>query len=158
MDWLLTIMVFVTIISLSGMALGFVEGRRKHKLELRKEERRLVEARTREIEVQNRRAELEYQAALAELERFDRSTGGDTKPLPAEPGDTALALPDPDSDPTKPVVGPSGPSGPVADSADPVADPADPAAGATAPATEVTQPAAPASGAGDPVGEPPARS
>jgi hypothetical protein len=83
MEWLIAILLFVTVISLSGMALGYVEGRRKHRLELRKEERRLVEARTREIEAQNRQAELEYQSALAELERFDRRGGKPDPDLPA---------------------------------------------------------------------------
>ena len=87
MDWLIAIMAFVTVIALSGMLLGYVEGRRKHKVELHKEARRLVEARTKEIEAQNRRTELEYRNAIAELERFDRRTGGDTLAPPgaAEP-------------------------------------------------------------------------
>ena len=83
MDWLIAIMAFVTVIALSGMLLGYVEGRRKHKVELHKEARRLVEARTKEIEAQNRRTELEYRNAIAELERFDRRTGGDP-PAPPE--------------------------------------------------------------------------
>jgi hypothetical protein len=62
----------VTIIACSGILLGAVEGRRKYKLELNKEERRRIEARTKEIEAQNKRVELEYQKALLEIERFDR--------------------------------------------------------------------------------------
>lgn len=62
----------ITIISCAGIALGFVEGRRKFKLELNKEERRRIEARTKEIEAQNKRIELDYQQALLEIEQFDR--------------------------------------------------------------------------------------
>jgi hypothetical protein len=64
--------VSITIIACSGIALGFAEGRRKYKLELHKEERRRVEARTKELEAQNRRVELDYQKALLEIEQFDR--------------------------------------------------------------------------------------
>jgi hypothetical protein len=71
-DWLIPIFFFITIIACGGMLLGYVEGRRKFKLELHKEDRRLVEARTRELEAQNKRVELEYSKALLELERFDR--------------------------------------------------------------------------------------
>jgi hypothetical protein len=74
MDFLIPILFFVTIIACSGMLLGFVEGRRKYKLELHKEDRRLVEARTQELEAQNKRVELEYHKALLEIERFDRRT------------------------------------------------------------------------------------
>lgn len=72
MEWLVYLMLFVTIISLGGIALGYVEGRRKHQLEMQREERLLVEARTKEIEARNQQAELEYRSALTELERFDR--------------------------------------------------------------------------------------
>jgi hypothetical protein len=90
MEWLIYLMLFVTIISLSGMALGYVEGRRKHRLEMQREERLLIEARTKELEAHHRRAELEYRSALTELERFDRRGDGATAapPLaghPAEP-------------------------------------------------------------------------
>lgn len=86
MDWLIYIMVFVTIISLSGMALGWVDGRRKHQLHMQREERLLIEARTKEIEARNRQAELEYRSALAELERFDHRDGP-TAPAQAPPAD-----------------------------------------------------------------------
>jgi hypothetical protein len=49
-----------------------VEGRRKYKLELTKEERRRIEARTKELEAQNKRMELEYKQAMLEIEQFDR--------------------------------------------------------------------------------------
>lgn len=62
----------ITIIACAGIAAGFASGRRKYKLELHKEERRRVEARTKELEAQNRRVELEYQQALLEIEQFDR--------------------------------------------------------------------------------------
>lgn len=82
MEWLVYLMLFVTIIALSGIALGYIEGRRKHQLEMQREERLLVEARTKEIEAKNRQVELEYQSALAELERFDRR---DAKSIKAPP-------------------------------------------------------------------------
>lgn len=72
MEWLVYLMLFVTIIALSGIALGYVDGRRTHQLKMQREERLLIEARTKEIEAKNRQAELEYHSALAELERFDR--------------------------------------------------------------------------------------
>jgi hypothetical protein len=75
-EWLIWVMFFVTVIACAGIALGYVEGRRKFKLELRKEERRLIEARTRELEAQNKRTELEYRDALRAIEEFDRR-GGD---------------------------------------------------------------------------------
>jgi len=39
---------------------------------MQREERLLIEAKTKQLEAENRRAELEYRSALAELERFDR--------------------------------------------------------------------------------------
>jgi hypothetical protein len=68
----------ITIIACSGIALGFVDGRRKYKLELNKEERRRTEARTKELEAQNKRVELEYKKALLEIEQFDRRAPGRT--------------------------------------------------------------------------------
>lgn len=87
MDWLVYLMLFVTIISLSGIGLGYVEGRRKHRLEMQREERLLIEARTKQLEAENRRAELEYKSALAELERFDRrkEVGAADAPPPGIP-------------------------------------------------------------------------
>jgi hypothetical protein len=87
MEWLIYLMAFVTIIALSGMALGYAEGRRKHRLEMQREERLLVEARTKEIEAHNQRAELEFRSALAELERFDRRgvAGAAAPPAPEHP-------------------------------------------------------------------------
>jgi hypothetical protein len=83
MEVIIWIMFFVTIIACTGMLLGFVDGRRKYKLELHKEERRLVEARTKEIEAQNQRIELEYQQALGQIERFDRHAGVQAAKPPA---------------------------------------------------------------------------
>lgn len=80
MEWLIWLMLFVTVISLSGMALGYIDGRRKYKLNLKKEERRLVEARTKELEAENKRRELDYQQAQLELERFDRRELTDSGP------------------------------------------------------------------------------
>ena len=72
MDWLVYLMMFVTIIALAGIALAWSEQRRSHRLEMQREERLLIEAKTKQLEAENRRAELEYKSALAELERFDR--------------------------------------------------------------------------------------
>jgi hypothetical protein len=88
MEWLIPIFFFVTIIACGGLLLGYVEGRRKYKLELHKEDRRLVEARTKELEAQNKRIELEYNKALLEIERFDGrpgEMGSAARPPAAEP-------------------------------------------------------------------------
>lgn len=76
----------VTIIACAGIALGFVDGRRKFKLELVKEERRRIEARTKELEAQNKRIELDYRQALLEIEHFDRrdSTALASRPEPSD--------------------------------------------------------------------------
>lgn len=49
-----------------------VEGRRKHQMELLKEQRRIAEAQAKENELEYKRRELEYREAALELERFDR--------------------------------------------------------------------------------------
>jgi hypothetical protein len=89
MEWLIWMMSFITIIALSGIVVGHFDGRRKHKLEMKKEERKLIEARTNEIEAQNKRAELEYRQAQRELDQFDRRVGGAQPPAvqPAPPPD-----------------------------------------------------------------------
>lgn len=76
MEWLIIIVLCLTVIALSGIGVGLVDVRRRHNLELRKEERRMVEAQTKQLEARNRQTELEYQSALAELERFDRRGPG----------------------------------------------------------------------------------
>lgn len=85
MEWLIWVMVFITVISVSGILVGHLDGQRKHKLEMKKEDRLLIEARTRELEEQNKRAELEYRQAQLELERFDRRTGVGAQLPAAEP-------------------------------------------------------------------------
>ncbi|HEY8474492.1 MAG TPA: hypothetical protein VIL37_17900 [Natronosporangium sp.] len=86
MDFLIVLFISITIIACSGMLLGFVEGRRKYKLELHREERRRIEARTKELEAQNKRLELDYQRALLEIEQFDRrdSTALASRPKPTD--------------------------------------------------------------------------
>jgi hypothetical protein len=91
MEWLIWFLFFATIISLSGMALGFVSGRRKFKLELKKEERRLVEAQTKQIEAKNKQVELDYREAVLELERFDRRS---TDAPAEEPAPREVTRPD----------------------------------------------------------------
>lgn len=90
MDWLIYLMMFVTIIALAGIGLAWTEGRRSHQLEMQREERLLIEARTKQLEAENRRAELEYRSALAELERFDRRAEVGTADA-ARPGITSGA-------------------------------------------------------------------
>lgn len=85
MEVIIALFLCVTIIALSGIALGFVDGRRKHKLALHQEERLRIEAQTKQIEARNKQAELEYRSALAELERFDRRGIGPGKTQPADP-------------------------------------------------------------------------
>jgi hypothetical protein len=84
MEWLIPIFFFITIIACGGLLLGYVEGRRKYKLELHKEDRRLVEARTKELEAHNKRIELEYHKAMLEVEQFDRRPP-DTAPVAKPP-------------------------------------------------------------------------
>jgi hypothetical protein len=85
----------ITIIACAGIALGFVDGRRKYKLELHKEERRRIEARTKQLEAENKRVELDYQKALAEIEQFDRRGSGRTEvasvPMPDRTDDAGRA-------------------------------------------------------------------
>lgn len=58
----------------SGVVVRLVEGRRRHQLDLKREEARIAEAKVREQELEQKRAELEYREALLEIERFDRRT------------------------------------------------------------------------------------
>src|SRR5690606_11140026 len=70
-----------------GAIIRLVEGRRTYRLELKEKEARIAEAKAKELEVAQQRAELEYRQALLELEGFDRRAGG--APLPparARPG------------------------------------------------------------------------
>src|SRR5690606_25831165 len=90
MDWLIYLMMFVTIIALAGIGLARTEGRRSHQLEMQREERLLIEARTKQLEAENRRAELEYRSALAELARFDPRAEVGTADA-ARPGTTCRA-------------------------------------------------------------------
>src|SRR5690606_36592235 len=90
MDWLLYVMLFVTIISLAGIAFAWSEQRRSHRLEMQREERLLIEAKTKQLEAENRRAELEYRSALAELARFDPRAEVGTADA-ARPGTTCRA-------------------------------------------------------------------
>jgi hypothetical protein len=78
-----------------GMVIRLVEGRRKFLLDLKEKEVRIAEAKAKELEIQHKRAELEYREALLELERFDRRTGLGKGGLPPEldPGN-----PPPDED------------------------------------------------------------
>lgn len=72
-----------------GALIRLVEGRRKHQLALKKEDRRIAEAKAKELEIQYKRAELEYREALLELERFDRRTGTQRPPSLPDPTDEA---------------------------------------------------------------------
>jgi hypothetical protein len=71
LGWLIPIAIVFTIFGLP-MLLKHAEGRRKFLLDLKKEERRIAEAKAKELELEQRRRELEYREALLELERFDR--------------------------------------------------------------------------------------
>lgn len=86
--FLILLFLSITIISCAAIAAGFASARHNYKLELHKEERRRVEARTKELEAQNRRVELEYQQALLEIERFDRGAASrtDIASVPAQDG------------------------------------------------------------------------
>lgn len=74
LSWLVPVL--IVFIIFGGMLLGrLAEGRRKFLLDLKREERLIVEAKAREQELEHKRRELEYREALLELERFDRRTG-----------------------------------------------------------------------------------
>jgi hypothetical protein len=94
MEWLIWLLFFVTIISLSGMVLGYIGGRRKFKLELKKEERRLVEAQTKQIQAKNKQVELEYREAVLEVERFDRRSADAGPERAVEPATREVTRPD----------------------------------------------------------------
>lgn len=66
----------------AGLVVRLIEGRRQHRLDLKREEARIAEAHTRERELQQRRDELAYREALLELERFDRRATGPGPPAP----------------------------------------------------------------------------
>jgi hypothetical protein len=74
-----------------GVVTRLVEGGRKHRLDIKREEARIAEAKAREFEITHKQAELAYREALLELERFDRRTGGGTGESPPGPGSTGLA-------------------------------------------------------------------
>jgi hypothetical protein len=102
MGWLYLMvpMTLLLLVLAAVLALPLAEGRRKHLLEMRREEARLAEARVKAMELRQRRAELEYREALLELERFDRRTGaGPTTGLTGAPGGSAA---DPAADPRVP--------------------------------------------------------
>jgi hypothetical protein len=73
--WLVALFVIFMVFGGAQTVLRLVEGRRKHLLEVKQEERLIAEAKVRELELEHKRRELEYREALLELERFDRRTG-----------------------------------------------------------------------------------
>lgn len=87
-----------------GAIVKLVEGRRKFLLELKREEARIAQAKAKELEIEQRRAELEYREALLELERFDRRNGSPGRPLPPElyPPDAVPPASPPQPDPPRP--------------------------------------------------------
>lgn len=91
----------------AGLVVRLVEGRRKHQLDLKREEARIAEAQTREREFQQRRDELAYREALLELERFDRRTTGPGRPAPpgsaTPPAGPRAAPPADPEEPPRPV-------------------------------------------------------
>ncbi|HEY8452901.1 MAG: hypothetical protein FWJ70_11425 [Micromonosporaceae bacterium] len=89
--WLVPVAIFFMIFGLPAVV-RIVEGRRKFLLDLKREERRIAEARAKELELEHKRRELEYREALLELERFDRRERG---LLPPEPGSPTQPQPRP---------------------------------------------------------------
>lgn len=77
--WLVPVVMFFMIFGGAQAVVNLVEGRRRYKLELKREERLIAEAKAKELEREQQRRELEYREALLELERFDRREG-----LPAQ--------------------------------------------------------------------------
>jgi hypothetical protein len=91
--WLIPIVVILTIFGVPALV-RLAEGRRTFLLDLKKEERLIAEAKTKVVELEQKRRELEYREALLELERFDRRTG------PGQgPGGGLDDLDDPDDQP-----------------------------------------------------------
>lgn len=95
MGWGIWAALLIVFLAMGGMGsvIKLVEGRRRFLLDLKKEEARIAEAKARELEIQHKRAELEYREAVLELERFDRRHGRSTGRLrpgeisPPEPFD-----------------------------------------------------------------------
>lgn len=83
--WIVAAIVAFMCLGGTGLILRLVEGRRRFQLDLKEREARIAEAKAQELDVQQRRAELEYREALLELERFDRRTGMSPPSAPAEP-------------------------------------------------------------------------
>lgn len=103
MGWSVLVPIVVIFMVFGGMnaLVRMVEGRRKLVLDLKREDTRIAEAKAKELEIQQRRAELEYREALLELERFDRRTGQQARPLPPElyPPDASPPTPPPPAEP-----------------------------------------------------------
>lgn len=83
--WIVAAIVAFMCLGGTGLILRLIEGRRRFQLDLKEREARIAEAKAQELDVQQRRAELEYREALLELERFDRRTGMSPPSAPAEP-------------------------------------------------------------------------
>ncbi|QSB13036.1 hypothetical protein JQS43_15410 [Natronosporangium hydrolyticum] len=91
---LIPLLVIFMVFGGMGAIIKLVEGRRQHQLELKREETRQAEAKAKEREIEQRRAELEYREALLELERFDRRSGQPPRPVPPELYPPGTAAPD----------------------------------------------------------------
>lgn len=74
--WILVPLTAITLLLAPALVIPLAAGRRKFLLDMKREEARIAEARVKELELQQKRAELEYREALLELERFDREAGG----------------------------------------------------------------------------------
>jgi hypothetical protein len=106
--WLLIPVAVLAAVLIPVALSSAISSRREYLLALKREEARIAEARIRELELQQKRAELEYREALLELERFDRE-----KRWPGLPRSAELPPLDPAGDgPTGPAGdGPTGPAG-----------------------------------------------
>ncbi|HLU32794.1 MAG TPA: hypothetical protein VKZ74_02055 [Natronosporangium sp.] len=98
------ILIPVTFMFFAGMGaiIRLVEGRRTYRLELKEKEARIAEAKAKELEVAQQRAELEYRQSLLELEGFDRRAGGAPPPPPARDPEQRPDAFDPPQSPTSP--------------------------------------------------------
>lgn len=101
--WLVPIAIVFIIFGMPAVV-RIVEGRRKFLLNLKQEERRIAEAKARELELEHKRRELEYREALLELERFDRRERGLLPPQPEspsgpQPGPATESAPQPPPEP-----------------------------------------------------------
>lgn len=94
MDWFWYVFLLILLFGSGGAAFvrQLLESRQRHRLEVKKQELKIAEAKAREAEAVTKRQALDMRAAELEIERFDRRIG--TTGLPAVPRLTSGVEPD----------------------------------------------------------------